>query len=1515
MTLLSKPVGAFPTLFTFPVKIVNPQSKVSLVKTNAILDTGSNVTLITKRLATMLRLKGKSYNLNLAGIGANNQMDSSIVDIRVLSPTGSYSRLWRNVYVVDTIAGDFKATDWSTYMSISECKPVFSPFSEGTIDLLIGVDQPTAHRTLETKLKSDTSPLIMRTPLGWSCAGYVRSRDQDCALAHLATTIKPVLVTAKDFHSPAASALQKYPTGEVNKTMQISAIREKTPKQTLQAIEELMIRHWTHDSLSPDKNTLSVDENYALKLLSESYKVEDGRATVSPLWKQGQPSGFVNNFGYCKARLDGILKKMTDINFETIDKIFESYLEQGIAREVFVEDPYSEHALYWPHFAVPQPQSETTPVRPVMDGKAKCVNGKSINDHCFIQGPNIMNGIVPVLLKFRHRPIAFTGDISKMFLKIKLPECDCKFHRFLWVQKNDRSKLRFLEFTGHLFGNIGSPTCAMWTTHKNATDRADIYPKAANTMKTSSIVDDVLDSTESVDEAVEIIEGIIAINESIGLPMAKFASNSRELVKRLPNVSFSTSMLEFIKYVTPEGQIGEDLDQPTMRTLGQYWRMDTDRFTYKSYTKEEETIWTKLKCLSQAHKIFDPLGFASPFLTEARLFLQSLWSKDYGWDDPLKPEDLARWKLWLNDIDRLNELWFDRILRPGLASKHKSVTLHVFTDASKDAFAAVGYVRVEYMDGSVSTNFAMCKFRINPVKPPRSIPRLELMGIFLGCEMAVFMYEPLEITEENTYIWTDSKTCIQWLHMESRTLCTQVHNYCEKIHDLISISRLRFVPGEQNPADLPTRPRTIDEVLENPIWKTGPAFLSLQEDKWPQFPPDTLKKVKADSDPDVLSEIKKEFKMFSLNTVGIREKLEDGYKDSEIGPNGSIIKDFLLPKYYPNYGTQMRVFANVFCYARKLLLRARKRSAGLIPPVLLRLSPKNAKIRALEFNPTKEDMLEAETRLVWHDQHIYFPKTIAYIVKEDRVPSSSKLWRLGPIYAEHSGISFSKNDYRFRVLRLSGRLKAATHMSKEFQEPLVLPPDSELTKSMILHTHKKVLQHVGGVNCVLCELRKTKWVVSTINQVKHTLRSCVKCRLLRPRPMGQQMAPLPNHRVPSDQEPRLAPFHTVALDCAGHWNVKSSTYPRRPSEKRYMLIFRCCMYGAVHIEKLDHMNTVSFLYALKRFIAARGLPRLIISDNGTNFKAGNEEIVFLWTQVDIKEIEKFNHHSPGRMVEWSFNPPDAHHYSGLIERMVGVSKVSLKAIMPNPVTDEELETVFKETEQLLNNRPIGFKHSPDPNCLEAITPAHFLGHGDVHENLAPVGPGRKTIPERFTMQQNLMDQFWSRFVLEMAPQLRTYNKWVSKLTEPKIGDVVAVLNDETAMKKQLSEPEKARSWRKRFNLARIIEIKRNTRDGLIHNVILKYRGREVVRSIHNLYMISDNSADLSLKELEDERIKYSFPSRKEIRELRTAKGLGPELPKFKSPAPDQGDLRRSARLADKRAKRPRASLAVRLCRS
>ncbi|KAK7889795.1 hypothetical protein WMY93_025355 [Mugilogobius chulae] len=92
---------------------------------------------------------------------------------------------------------------------------------------------------------------------------------------------------------------------------------------------------------------------------------------------------------------------------------------------------------YISHLIAPNPHSVSTPVRLVWNSSQK-YKGLSLND-MLIKGPDVLNPIRAVLLRFRAGVYAALGDIRKMYNSVWLEDQEVHLHRFLWRDSEDQA--------------------------------------------------------------------------------------------------------------------------------------------------------------------------------------------------------------------------------------------------------------------------------------------------------------------------------------------------------------------------------------------------------------------------------------------------------------------------------------------------------------------------------------------------------------------------------------------------------------------------------------------------------------------------------------------------------------------------------------------------------------------------------------------------------------------------------------------------------------------------------------------------------------------------------------------------------------------------------------------------------------------------------------------------------------------------------------------------------------------
>ena len=95
----------------------------------------------------------------------------------------------------------------------------------------------------------------------------------------------------------------------------------------------------------------------------------------------------------------------------------------------------------------------------------------------------------------------------------------------------------------------------------------------------------------------------------------------------------------------------------------------------------------------------------------------------------------------------------------------------------------------------------------NPVEPLKqlSIPRLRLQAAVLAVRLRCLIKRELTVTMEDTILWSDSKTVLQYIGNESRRFHTFVANRVSEMHDATDPTQWRHVPSHSNPADDCTR--------------------------------------------------------------------------------------------------------------------------------------------------------------------------------------------------------------------------------------------------------------------------------------------------------------------------------------------------------------------------------------------------------------------------------------------------------------------------------------------------------------------------------------------------------------------------------------------------------------------------------------------------------------------------------------------------------------------------------------
>ena len=131
--------------------------------------------------------------------------------------------------------------------------------------------------------------------------------------------------------------------------------------------------------------------------------------------------------------------------------------------------------------------------------------------------------------------------------------------------------------------------------------------------------------------------------------------------------------------------------------------------------------------------------------------------------------------------------------------------------------------------------------------------------------------------------------------------------------------------------------------------------------------------------------------------------------------------------------------------------------------------------------------------------------------------------------------------------------------------------------------------------------------------------------------------------------------------------------------KVYVALFTCCVTRAVHLELVEDLSVETFKRCLRRFIARRGVPTLIVSDNAKTFKGIKKELRLLFNHPQVKDEMQ------NRRIQWCFNLERAPWWGGFFEMLIGIVKRCLRKVLGNArLSFDELLTVMSEVEATLN---------------------------------------------------------------------------------------------------------------------------------------------------------------------------------------------------------------------------------------
>ncbi|XP_053395705.1 uncharacterized protein LOC128555912 [Mercenaria mercenaria] len=657
---------------------------------------------------------------------------------------------------------------------------------------------------------------------------------------------------------------------------------------------------------------------------------------------------------------------------------------------------------------------------------------------------------------------------------------------------------------------------------------------------------------------------------------------------------------------------------------------------------------------------------------------------------------------------------------------HGTVTysLLCFCDASEKAYSTVIYLHTHQAQTSI-VNMVFSKTRLAPVKK-LTIPRLELLAVVIGLRCLKFIRDEIRVPVSQNYLWTDSKCVLQWITSQNK-LSVFVKNRVTEIKEHSNVN-LSYIPTKENPADVASRGTTLEKLKSNTTWWYGPKWLLEPMPDWPVYS-DQQSGITEEEIEEVLQTEEKSNKETMLVQL-------TNFDNTERASN-------------PPFNIDSNKYSSVTRLTR-------------VTALVLRFVLKLKKVSCKDGPLESTELFEAEKMWLQHVQESHFQSEIDAIRAKT---TTSRQQQLG-LFLDEQGL-----------MRCKGRLENA-NLSEGARHPILLPKNDHLTELIIERTHKELLH--SGISQTLAKTRQKFWIIHGRATVKTVLNKCVLCR----RHEGGSYKMPPMSALPSSRVTESTPFSRTGLDYFGPIYLKTSG----EEKKVWICLYTCLVTRAIHLELVSDMSTEEFLLCLKRFIAQKGTPVEITSDNAKQFKAASSILDQIWHGVlHSNEVQSY---VANANIKWNFIVELAPWMGGFYERLVGLVKRSFrKAIGRKLLTLIQIQTLIKEVEAVVNSRPLIYV-GDDIHSTIALTPSHFLtlnpniGIPQISEEsdseYLPYESSTNRLLNIWKKGQRILNKFWQiwrdEYLLSLRERMQTRLKTnrIQSSVKPTVGDVVIV---------------------------------------------------------------------------------------------------------------------------------------------
>ncbi|XP_071582180.1 uncharacterized protein [Temnothorax nylanderi] len=452
-----------------------------LVAARALIDPGSEVSLVTETLAQRLRLPRSTAATIILGVcgkktGRARGRVKLTIESRVTDATIHVSAL---VIPRITAHANHDGAAFPRWPHL-EGLPLADPDLQttGAFELLLGADVYASIVEDGLQRGGPGTPMAQNTKLGWLVSGLANYAKEGAAVTSLQCSI--------DDELPA-----------------------------------LVRKFWEQEEPEHPPLPLTEEEQRCEDLFTRTHvRLPSGRYMVRLPFRTTPPPDLSRTRDIALRVLHSVERRgrKTPGLHEKYSNFMTEYEELGHMTRVLEKDEdQTRPKCYLPHHGVLKGTGEEAKIRVVFNGPAKLPSGESLNSH-LLTGPNLLPALPDVLLRWRFHRYVIIADMEK------IESCGV----------DQTTPIIDLLLNTVTYGQAPAPYLAIRSTRQLAADERPAHPNAAAALEEETYVDDVLSGKDTKEKARQIVGELTSLCSAGGFPLRKWAANDEEILTDIP---------------------------------------------------------------------------------------------------------------------------------------------------------------------------------------------------------------------------------------------------------------------------------------------------------------------------------------------------------------------------------------------------------------------------------------------------------------------------------------------------------------------------------------------------------------------------------------------------------------------------------------------------------------------------------------------------------------------------------------------------------------------------------------------------------------------------------------------------------------------------------------------------------------------------------------------------------------------------------------------------------------------